>query len=133
MNEETASSWREAYPGPENVLQADYDGDGKDDYAVLVEYRALTEDGRLVPHRRALAFLRRGQTYQMYTITDPAQVIPHEGIHIWPAGKGAEVYDLNVDRVVVLERDGLHVNNEGGGCATFLFRDGEFEGLWTCD
>jgi hypothetical protein len=134
MNEETAASWRETFPGaPENVLQADYDADGRGDYAVLVEYPAPTEDGRVLPHRRALAFLRRRETYRMYTVTDPAEAIAHEGIHIWPAAKGERVYDLNVDREVVLERDGLLVNNESGGCATFVFRADAFVGLWTCD
>jgi hypothetical protein len=135
MTTDIAASWRRTHPNASpNVLQADYDGDGHTDYSVLIHHAGRADDGRPIVSGTALAFLRRGSSYQSTIVTGPFEIVPGEGVHLWPIGKGADGWNYEESRAFVFERDAIAVELDNRGpCFDFVYRDGAFVSIWSCD
>jgi hypothetical protein len=135
MTDDVTTLWRQSFPAaPPNILQADYDGDGRTDYAVFIHHPGRTEDGRPGVSGTALAFLRRGDRYRPVIVTGPFEIVAGEGAHLWPIAKGARGWDYEENRAYVFERDALAVHLDGRGpCVDFVYRRGAFSATWSCD
>jgi hypothetical protein len=85
LNPSIDLEWRRAFPeGTPNVLRGDYDGDGRLDYAVLVEYTRGEPPAQPQQVNRAVAFLRRASGLRMFTLTDAVEFNANDGLHLWP-------------------------------------------------
>jgi len=135
MTTEIAESWRTAYPGrPPNILQADDDGNGLSDYAVLIDYSTQAAGGRPRRFNRALVFLRTATGFRPTPLTQAVEFYEHDGLHLWPVLKGAKGWDLITEREFTYERDAIAVLFDSKGpCTTFVYRGGKFVSIWTCD
>ena len=127
--------WRRAFPeGTPNVLRGDYDGDGTLDYAVLVEYTRGGPPAQPQRVNRAVAFLRRASGFRMFALTDPVEFNANDGLHLWPVAKGKTSTDLDTDKEFTYERDAVSVLFDSKGpCTSFIYRNGAFRSIWTCD
>lgn len=125
---------REAPDRSASVLQADFDGNGLKDYAVVIEYQGSDADGHSDRFCRVLVFLRTGTRFRSILLTKAIPMAPTERLHILPVAKGTRVYDLDENHDVICERDAIDVGYDGRGpCATFVYRKGKFVSIWTCD
>lgn len=110
-----------------NVLVGDFDGNNETDYAVLVEYGVNPRE----PHGQLLVVLQAQGVFRAVRV---GRVFEPDGTrYLYPRAKGSTLYDLNADKEFVCTVDAIGVHHEEGGCTTFVFKDGKFEGIWTCD
>jgi hypothetical protein len=110
------------------LIQGDFDGDGRLDYAVLIEVESGTDDRGLVsrPAYYVVAFLARRNEYRMRMVTQ-------EGggcLQLMPKGEGD--YDYDAQRGFTYSRDTIF---SGGGCcgSSYLYEHGKFRGVITSD
>jgi hypothetical protein len=110
------------------LIQGDFDDDGRLDYAVLIEVESGTDDRGLVsrPAGYILAFLARRNEYKMRMVT-------HEGggcLQIMP--KGEVDYDYDAQREFTYSHDTIF---SGGGCcgSSYLYEHGKFRAIITSD
>lgn len=117
-------------PGPmspePNVLVGDFDGNGETDYAVLAQFRSGPEN-----RSQLFALLRRQGNFRAVEATDPYELDPNR--YLYPRAKGSELYDLNTNEKLVCQFDAIGLHYDCCGCRTFMFRDGRFHSIWTCD
>ena len=67
---QTIKQWGGPDAHPE-LIQGDFDGDGRLDYAVLIEHGSITDDRSIVvgPDAYIVAFLNRHDKYKMTVVT----------------------------------------------------------------
>ena len=100
-----------------NIAQADLDGDGTRDTAVLV---VATTDGKSVQY--IAVCLERKVQPQLRLIREP---FCGDGIRIAP--KGQTAYDFQTGKNLIYQTNGVHAYcfEKAGG--TYLYRNGRFE------
>lgn len=128
--------WRRAFPDAiPNVLRGDYDGDGRLDVAVLIEYISGASSPQPKRVTRAFVFLHRVSGFRMLALTGEVEFNANDGLHLWPIARGEKGRDLNTPDVeFAYEHDAVAVLYANRGpCTSFIYRGGEFRSLWTCD
>jgi hypothetical protein len=110
------------------LIQGDFDGDGRLDYAVLIELESGIDDRGLVsrPAVYIVAFLARRNEYRMRMVT-------HEGgdcLQLLRKGEGD--YDYGAQREFTYSLDTIF---SGGGCcgSSYLYEHGKFRAIITSD
>jgi hypothetical protein len=115
--------------GPLNLVRGDFDGNGEDDIAILVEYRRPQSSGDALVD--VVAFLAKESHHEMLVIEGPDPHIGKQYIRAIP--RGSRGYDLNTNTDFVYERDAIGVEFEGTGGHTWIYRNGRFVSVWTSD
>ena len=110
------------------LIQGDFDDDGRLDYAVLIELESGTDDRGLVsrPAVYLVAFLARHNEYKM-------RIVTHEGgacLQILP--KGEADYDYDAQREFTYAHDTIF-SGWGMGGSSYLYEHGKFRAVITSD
>ncbi len=114
-----------AYP---QIVQGDFDGNGRLDYALLIDYYTDTDDRTLdlPPTVYIIAFLAASNRYVM-------KVVSRQGAdYLIMMPKGAEDYDYEAQRDFTYALDTI-LSAEGMGGMSFLFEHGKFRPIVTSD
>jgi hypothetical protein len=90
--------------GPINLIQADFDGNGRADYALLIEYQSAA---KRVVVRHVIAFLDTGTSLVMYRIAHELE--PDVNRVIVLRRRGQMGWDLNTNRKFVYRRDAINL------------------------
>jgi hypothetical protein len=115
----------EAYP---ELIQGDFDGDGRNDYAVLIEESSEANDKGLAvyPVIYIVAFLNRHKRFKMAIVT-------HEGggclqlLH-----QGASDFNYEAQREFTYSNDTIF-SGAGMGGMSYLYENGKFRAIITSD
>jgi len=115
----------DAYP---ELIQGDFDGDGRLDYAVLIEESSNNHEKGIVvyPDIYIVAFLNRHQGYKMTIVT-------REGggcLQVMPKGEGD--YDYEAEREFTYSNDTI-MSGFGMGGTSYLYENGKFRAIITSD
>jgi hypothetical protein len=110
------------------LIQGDFDGDGRLDHAVLIEVESGTDDLGLVsrPAVYIIAFLAGRHEYRMRMVT-------HEGggcVQLMRKGQGG--YDYHAQREFIYSNDTIF-SSEGMGGSSYLYEHGNFRAIISSD
>jgi len=110
------------------LIQGDFDDDGRLDYAVLIELESGTDERGLVsrPAVYIIAFLARRNEYRM-------RIVTHEGggcLQLMRKGEGD--YDYHAQREFTYSHDTIS-SGEGMGGSSYLYEHGKFRAIITSD
>lgn len=103
--EEVRAYFKKEKPGQRlNLIAGDFDGDGRTDYAALVEH-GITTDNNGVPvghDQHLLAFLQRKDGFKLYELNEC-----DGGDYIYLAKKGDKDYNYEQQREITYEHDAI--------------------------
>jgi hypothetical protein len=110
------------------LIQGDFDGDGRLDYAVLIEEGSETDDRGPTsrPDVYIVAFLARRNQYRM-------RIVTHEGggcLQLMRKGEGD--YDYDAQREFTYSHDTIF-SGWGMGGSSYLYEHGKFRAIITSD
>jgi hypothetical protein len=100
------------------VISGDFDGNGRRDYAVLVQWRA---------RYYLVIFLRRTADYKMYVIKDP------NGEYLILARKGTRDYNYNEQKEITYANDAIMTGIFEKGGSSYIFKNGGFRSFISSD
>jgi hypothetical protein len=106
-----------------NLVTGDFDGDGRTDYAALVEHGIIT-DNNGVPIGRdqhLVAFLQRKAGFKLYALTECGG-----GDYIFLAKKGEGGYSYEQQREIVYEHDAICTAIWEKGGSSYVFEKDHF-------
>ena len=103
-------------PFEPNLVRGDWNGDGKIDYAALIEHRKTT---------RTIAFIRLQTKYKHFNLEG--------GDYIQVFKKGEKDYSYTSDKDFIYKNDSIFVGT--GECcgSSYIWRKGRFVGIVTSD
>lgn len=108
-----------------NLIEGDFDGDGRTDYAVLIEHANFNEGGKAFTHVvERLAFLRRETGYRLYALERSAPANPE--LYLTLARKGEEGRDFRTGRKFRYPNDSICVSYFEKAGGTYIYRRGRF-------
>ena len=125
---QSVKSWsgKDAYP---QLIKGDFDGDGWDDYAVLIKNDWQPDDkGRMLTPGDVLivAFLNQNGGFT-------TQVVTHKGGGCLELmRKGDRDYDYEVQREFTYQYDTI-MSGEGMGGTSYVYENGKFRAIITSD
>lgn len=109
---------------PSNFIQGDFNGDAKRDFAAIVKVKAPE------PNCYCFVFLSTGAHYEMKVLTEPYMYCsPQKRLSL--NTKGSEVYNYATESFTNLKNDAFTVYLEV--CHTFIYQNGEFTVMNSCD
>lgn len=130
VSEDDCAAVREC-GGPEayaQMIKGDFNGDGRTDYAVLIQQSAEANDKGiarpLIVH--IVAFFRKPGGYKMQPVTSEGG----NALILMP--KGGEDYDYEGQRNFTYPRDSIF-SGEGMGGTSYIWENGRFRALTTSD
>ena len=117
---------RERHPGARpDLIKGDFDGDGRTDYAVLIEHENFDRRGTSITHFvERLAFLRRGSGYKLFILEKGTPASPE--LYLRLAEKGAQGYNFHTDKKFRYPHDSIGVGYFGKAGGTYIYRRGRF-------
>jgi len=105
-----------------NLLNGDFNGDGKRDYALLIEHR-----NRLI----ALAFVNKGRGFTKHTLeTPPKGEVP---VYLWLYRKGERDTDYETGKEFVYRTDAIGVMYYEKAGVSYVYERGRFRRVITSD
>ena len=110
------------------LIQGDFDGDGRLDYAVLIDEESTTDDEgrRTSPDIYIVAFLARSNGYRM-------RIVTHEGGGCLELMKKSDRdYDYKAQREFTYSKDTIF-SGWGMGGSSYLYENGKFRAIITSD
>jgi hypothetical protein len=108
-----------------NLIEGDFDGDGRTDYAVLIEHTNFNRGGKAFTHVvERLAFLRRGAGYRLYALERSAPANPE--LYLTLARKGGQGRDFRTGRKFRYPHDSIGVSYFEKAGGTYVYRRGRF-------
>lgn len=110
-----------------NVVAGDFDGNGHQDWAVLVVF--TDREGRR--RDQLIVLLQSDERVRAIRADDPGEADPNRSLK--GRARGAKLMDLNTQREFVATHDAIEVDYDCCGCATYVFDGARFQGYWTCD
>ena len=100
------------------VISGDFDGNGRRDYAALVQRRA---------RYYLVIFLRRTADYKMYVIKDP------NGEYLNLARKGTRDYNYREQKEITYANDAIATGILEKGGSSYIFKNGRFRSFVSSD
>lgn len=132
-DEEVRRFFGERLPGARpDLIRGDFDGDGRTDYAVLVEHGNFDRRGKTFDRVvERLAFLKRGSGYRLFVLerNSPAD----SELYLTLARKGEEGRDFHTGRKFRYPNDSIRVSNFGKSGGTYVYRGGRFRYVYESD
>jgi hypothetical protein len=110
------------------LIQGDFDGDGRLDYAVLIDEESSidAEGQRTSPDVYVVAFLAKPNEYRM-------RIVTHEGGGcVQLMKKGDRGYDYDAQREFTYSKDSIF-SGWGMGGSSYLYENGKFRAIITSD
>lgn len=107
-----------------NFVWGDFDGDGRQDYAVYV-----TVPGALGRERLLVAFLRREASFRSHVLARGTTLADY----IWVAKKGTRYYDHGTERYFRLTHDAIDAVTIEKSATTYVYERGTFRAVTTAD
>jgi hypothetical protein len=123
---QSVKTWggKEAYA---QLTQGDFDGDGRLDYAVLIEHGSIIDRGVVVGARTCIvAFFHRQDGYKMKVVTREG------GGCLQLMRRGESDYDYEAQREFTYKYDTM-MSGEGMGGTSYLYENGKFRAIITSD
>ncbi|HEX8150037.1 MAG TPA: hypothetical protein VF591_22835 [Pyrinomonadaceae bacterium] len=115
-----------------DLIEGDFDGNGRTDYAVLIEHTNFNKSGKTFTHVvELLAFLKRGTKYKLYTLKESAPATPE--LYLTLAGKGSEGRSFHTQSRFRYPYDSITVSYFGKAGGTYIFRRGRFRYVYESD
>jgi len=110
-----------------NLISGDWNGDGKTDYAALIEHgEDVLNDRMKLKRNLAVAFVRSGKTYK-HSVLDTA------GDYIAFEKKGAKAYDYDTQSGIRFKTDAVFVGIWEKAGRSYVWRRGKFIYFQTSD
>jgi hypothetical protein len=110
-----------------NLIKGDWDGDGKMDYAALIEKGKLrSPNGMNAPTLYTVAFIKRANSYSFYKLDENSDFI---GL----AKKGDKGYDYETGKTFTYKNDAIFSGIFEKAGTSFIWRKGKFVGIATSD
>jgi hypothetical protein len=124
---QSVKSWGGKDASPQ-LIHGDFDGDGRLDYAVLIEHGSATDNTGAVigPNVYVIAFLEGGSGYRMRTVTREG------GGCLQLMRKGDGDYDYEEQREFTYAHDTIF-SGWGMGGTSYLYENGKFRAIITSD
>jgi len=123
---QSVKTWggKEAYA---QLIQGDFDGDGRLDYAVLIEYGSIRDRGVVIAARTYIVvFLHDQNKYKM-------KIVAREGGGcLQLMRKGDSDYDYEAQREFTYQQDTI-MSGFGMGGMSYLYENGKFRAIITSD
>jgi hypothetical protein len=108
------------------VVTGDFDGNGRADFAILIEYRNVDEPGKAFTHFvEALAFLDTGRGFELFRLRD-RQPGPNRDLYLTLQKRGAEGFDFVAGRKFTYLHDSVGEWYFGKAGGTYIYADGRF-------
>jgi hypothetical protein len=116
----------ERLPGARpNLIKGDFDGDGRTDYAVLIEHSNFDKAGVAFSHVvETLAFLKRGAGYGLFILQGPAPTNLEMYLNLAKKGESGRVFQTG--RKFRYPNDSISVSYFEKAGGTYIFRKGKF-------
>ena len=125
--------FRESLPGARpNLVTGDFDGDGRADYALLIEHSNFDQPGAGFSHVvERLVFLRRGAGYRMHRLEQDSPANPD--LYLTLARRGRQGFDFKAERKYRYPNDSISVwyFEKAGG--TYIYQRGRFRYVTEAD
>ncbi|HEX8720304.1 MAG TPA: hypothetical protein VF736_06665 [Pyrinomonadaceae bacterium] len=130
---EVRQFFAERFPGARpDLVAGDFDGDGRTDYALLVEHGNFDRRGqgfdRVVER---LAFLRRGPGYRLFALERSSPADPD--LYLTLARKGEASREFHTGKRFRYPHDSISVSNFGKAGGTYVYRRGRFRYVYESD
>lgn len=100
------------------LIQGDFDGNGRRDYAALVQRRS---------QYYLVVFLRRGATYKLYVISNP------NGEYLALAKKGTRDYNYDTQKEITYENDAILTCIFEKAGSSYVYKNGRFVSFVSSD
>lgn len=114
------------FPFEPNLIKGDWNGDGKTDYAVLIEQGKLkNSEGKIIENRRfTMAFVQTKTGFNHFKLEG--------GDYIQIFKKGENDYNYDSQKDFIYKNDSIFV---GLGCcgSSYIWKNGKFIGFVTSD
>jgi hypothetical protein len=108
------------------VIRGDFDGNGRSDYAMLIEYRNTDEPGQAFTHFvEALAFLDNAGSFGLVRLRE-RQAGPNPDVFLTLQKRGAQGFDFDANKKFTYPHDCIGEWYFGKGGGTYIYRDGRF-------
>lgn len=119
------------FSGPQahpELIQGDFDGDGRTDYALLIEQDAAANDRRAIPAQKIyiVAVFNKHGRYRMQVVTDEG------GGSLMLMRSGQRDYNYETQREFTYAHDTIF-SGFGMGGASYLYENGRFRAIITSD
>ena len=110
-----------------NIISGDWNGDGKKDFAVLINHGTETlNDGTKLPRDVSVAFVRRGKDYKHF-------VLNTFGDYLSLDKKGAKAYDHETQSGIKFANDAVFVGIWEKAGSSYVWRKNRFIYFLTSD
>lgn len=120
---------RESYPKnvEGNFVSGDWNGDGKTDYAVLIDHgNHILNDGTKLSRDVSIAFVRRGNTFRYFVLDTSGDYLAFEK-------KGTTAYDHNTQSGIRFSNDAISVGLWEKSARAYVWRKNKFIYFATSD
>lgn len=119
--------FRERFPDARpNLIRGDFDGDGRMDYAMLIEHSNFNRRGAAFSNVvEQLAFLKRGVGYKLYFLDEYAPSNPELYLNL--ARKGEVGHDFKTERKFRYPNDSISISYFEKAGGTYIYRKGRFQ------
>ena len=116
----------ERFPGSRpNLIKGDFDGDGRTDYAVLIEHSNFDKAGAAFSHVvETLALLKRGAGYRLFILQESAPANLEMYLNLARKGEAGRVFQTG--RKFRYPNDSISVSYFEKAGGTYIFRKGNF-------
>lgn len=118
---------KKKFPFSPNFIKGDWNGDGKMDYAVLIEQGKLKNSaGEVIENRRlTIAFVRTGNIFKYFQFDG--------GDFIQLMKKGSKDYDYNTDKDFRYQTDAIFDGIWEKAGVSYVWKNGKFTEIVTSD
>ncbi len=108
-----------------NLISGDFDGDGHEDYALLIEHTNFTEPGKTFTHvLEKLVFLKRGTDFKRFELEKytPANSI----VYMTLAKKGEKSREFESGKEFVYDNDSISISYLEKASGTYIYENEKF-------
>ena len=108
-----------------NLIKGDWNGDGKTDYAALIEYGSEKIEDKMMPQTWTIAFLKTAKGYSFYKLEG--------GDYLQAVKKGTKGYDHDKQKAFVYRTDAITSNIWEKSATSYIWEKSKFKSVITSD
>jgi|SRR6185295_5816426 len=110
-----------------NLIDGDFDGNGKRDYAVLITHGKARYGKLTWPRSLLIVFLRKSSGYRMHVIKEP------NGEYLCLARKGEKDFNYDEQKEITYANDAILTGILEKGGSSYVFEKGRFRSFVSSD